>query len=67
MESPGGPGRRARRPAPAAGTAAVLARGLVHLEVAFVRMLYVLHCVEQGCPAYTGKTDYPAGDCSGAR
>src|SRR5690348_2041168 len=57
---------RALRPVPAAGTAAVLASGIVHLEVAFVRMLYVLHCIEHGCPAYTGKIDYPAGDRSGA-
>jgi len=58
---------RARRPAPAAGTAAGLAHGIVHLEIAFVRMLYVLHCIEHGCPAYPGKTDYFAGDSSGAR
>ena len=30
-------------------------------------MLYVLHCIEHGCPAYTGKIDDPAGACSGAR
>jgi Glycosyl transferase family 2 len=59
---------RSRRPAPAASTAAVLARGIVQLEIAFVRMLYVLHCIEHGCPAYTGHApDYPAGDGSGAR
>ena len=46
---------RARRPAPAAGTAAVPARGLVHLETAFVRMLYVLHCIEHGCPCIHGQ------------
>jgi hypothetical protein len=33
-----------------------------------VRMLYVLHCIEHGCPAYTGQDpEFPAGDCSGAR
>jgi len=58
--------RERRRPAPAAGTA-VLARGIVQLEISFVRMLYVLHCIEHGCPAYTGKIDDPAGACSGAR
>ena len=44
---------RSRRRAPGARTAAVLARGLIHMETAFVRMLYVLHSIEHGCPCST--------------
>ena len=54
---------RSRRPASGAPTAAVLARGLIHMETAFVRMLYVLHSIEHGRPCIHGKiTDYPATD-----
>ena len=47
--------RRARRPrsrrrAPGARTSAVLARDLIHMETALVRMLYVLHSIEHGRP-----------------
>lgn len=53
-----------RRRAPGARTAAVVVGGLIHMETGFVRMLYVLHSIEQGRPLYTpGKiTDYPATD-----
>jgi glycosyltransferase involved in cell wall biosynthesis len=33
-----------------ARTAVALARGLIHMEMAFVRMLYVLHSIEHGRP-----------------
>jgi glycosyltransferase involved in cell wall biosynthesis len=33
-----------------ARTAAVLAPGLIHMEMALVRTLYILHSVEHGCP-----------------
>jgi Glycosyl transferase family 2 len=42
--------RRARRRAPGARTAAVQAADLIHLETAFVRMLYVLRSIEHGRP-----------------
>jgi Glycosyl transferase family 2 len=43
--------RRHRSRSPSgARTAAVLARGLIHMETAFVRMLYVLHSIEHGRP-----------------
>ena len=42
---------RTRRRAPSARTAAVLAPGLIHLEIALIRTLYVLHSVEHGCPS----------------
>jgi glycosyltransferase involved in cell wall biosynthesis len=45
--------RSRRRSASGAPTAAVLARGLAHMETAFVRMLYVLYVIEHGTPAYT--------------
>jgi Glycosyl transferase family 2 len=38
--------RRSRRRAPAVRIAAVQARGLIHVETAFVRMLYALHSIE---------------------
>jgi glycosyltransferase involved in cell wall biosynthesis len=38
-----------RRRASGARTAVVQARGLIHIETAFVRMLYVLYSDEQGC------------------
>jgi glycosyltransferase involved in cell wall biosynthesis len=41
---------RSRHRAPAARTAAIPARGLIHMEVALVRMLYVLHSIERGRP-----------------
>jgi glycosyltransferase involved in cell wall biosynthesis len=41
---------RSSRPASGARTAAVPARGLVRMETALVRMLYILHTVEQGRP-----------------
>ena len=54
---------RAGRRAPGPRTAAVQARGLVHVETAFVRTLYVLYSIEHGCPFTLGKiTDYPATD-----
>ena len=46
---------RSRRPAPGARTTAVPARGLVRMEMAFVRALYVLHSIEHSCPSYTGQ------------
>ena len=44
--------RRHRRHRRAAGarTAAVLAPGLIHMEMALARTLYILHSVEHGCP-----------------
>jgi glycosyltransferase involved in cell wall biosynthesis len=61
--------RRARcrhrsRRALGARTVPVLARGLISMETAFVRMLYVLHSIEHGRPLHTpGKiTDCPATD-----
>jgi glycosyltransferase involved in cell wall biosynthesis len=39
---------RSRRPASGTRTVPVLARGLVQMEAALVRMLYVLHSVEHG-------------------
>jgi len=45
--------RRARRRhprAPGARTAAAPARGLIHMETALVRTLYVLYFIEHGCP-----------------
>jgi hypothetical protein len=53
---------RSRRRALGARTVPVLARGLIYMETAFVRMLYVLHSIEQGRPLHTpGKiADYPA-------
>ena len=47
---------RSRRPASGAPTAAVLARGLIHMETAFVRMLFVLHSIEHSRPAYTARS-----------
>jgi glycosyltransferase involved in cell wall biosynthesis len=41
---------RSRRRTPGARTAAVQARGLIRLETAFVRMVYVMHSVEHGRP-----------------
>jgi glycosyltransferase involved in cell wall biosynthesis len=41
---------RSRRGASGVRTAAVQARALVHIETAFVRMLYVLHSIEHGLP-----------------
>jgi len=41
---------RTRRRASGARTAAVLAPGLIHMETALVRTLYILHSVEHGCP-----------------
>jgi glycosyltransferase involved in cell wall biosynthesis len=31
------------------------ARGLLQMEIAFVRMLYVLHSIEHGCPSIPGR------------
>jgi glycosyltransferase involved in cell wall biosynthesis len=31
------------------------ARGLLQMEIAFVRMLYVLHSIEHGCPSVPGR------------
>jgi glycosyltransferase involved in cell wall biosynthesis len=39
---------RARRRAPGAPAAAVPARGLIHVETTFVRMLYALHSIDRG-------------------
>ena len=41
---------RSRRRALGARTPAVLARDLIHMETALVRMLYVLHSIEHGRP-----------------
>jgi glycosyltransferase involved in cell wall biosynthesis len=41
---------RRRRGASGARTAAVLAPGLIHMEMALVRTFYILHSVEHGCP-----------------
>jgi hypothetical protein len=41
---------RSRRRAWGARTAVVLARDLIHMETALVRMLYVLHSIEHGRP-----------------
>src|SRR5215472_9910009 len=43
--------RHHSRRASSARTAAVLAPGLIHMEVALVRTLYILHSVEHGCPS----------------
>ena len=54
---------RSRRRASGARTAAVPARGLIQMETAFVRMLYVLHSIEHGCPCtYTGQDHRLSGD-----
>jgi len=42
--------RRSHRGAPSARSAAAPARGLIHMETAFVRLLYVLHSIEPGRP-----------------
>jgi glycosyltransferase involved in cell wall biosynthesis len=42
--------RRSHRGAPSARSAAAPARGLIHTETAFVRLLYVLHSIEPGRP-----------------
>ncbi len=41
---------RSRRRTPGARTAAIPARGLIHVEAALLRMVYVLHSLEHGCP-----------------
>jgi hypothetical protein len=41
---------RRRRGASGARTAAVVAPGLIHMEMALVRTFYILHSVEHGCP-----------------
>jgi glycosyltransferase involved in cell wall biosynthesis len=43
--------RHRSRRAPSVRTAAVLAPGLIHMEAALVRTLYILHSVEHGCPS----------------
>jgi glycosyltransferase involved in cell wall biosynthesis len=55
---------RSRRHAPGARTPAAPARGLIHMETAFVRMLYVLHSTEHPpSPHAPGTvTDRPATD-----
>ena len=47
--------RRYRGRAPGLRAAAVRARGVIHVETALVRMLYVLHSMEHG-PSAPGKT-----------
>ena len=48
--------RSARRRASGAQTAVVYAHGLIHMESAFVRMLYVLHSMERiGPTPHTGQ------------
>jgi glycosyltransferase involved in cell wall biosynthesis len=42
--------QRSRRRASGARPVVVLARGLIQMETAFVRMLYVVHSIEQGRP-----------------
>jgi hypothetical protein len=44
-----------RRHAPAARTAAAPARGLIQMETAFRRMLYVLHYIEHGSLSIPGR------------
>jgi len=46
---------RSRRRVAGARTALVPARGLIQMETAFVRMLYVLHSIEHGCPRVNGR------------
>jgi glycosyltransferase involved in cell wall biosynthesis len=46
---------RSRRRAPGVLTAAVSARGLLYMETAFVRTLYLLHSIEHGCPCIHGR------------
>lgn len=46
---------RSRRRAPGVLTAAVSARGLLHMETAFVRTLYLVHSIEHGCPCVHGR------------
>jgi hypothetical protein len=54
---------RSYRGASSARTAAVLARGFIQMETAFVRMLYVLQSTEHGRLCIQGRiTDYPATD-----
>jgi glycosyltransferase involved in cell wall biosynthesis len=42
--------RRSHSRASSARTAAVQVRGLIHMETAFVRVLYVMHAIEHGRP-----------------
>ena len=52
--------RRAHRRVSGVRTAAVQARGLIHIETAFVRMLYVLHAIEHGRPyIHRGRSRLP--------
>jgi glycosyltransferase involved in cell wall biosynthesis len=44
-----------RRRASEARMVAAPARGLLQMETAFVRMLYVLHSIEHGCPPIPGR------------
>ena len=46
---------RSRRRASDARMVAAPARGLLQMETAFVRMLYVLHSIEHGCPPIPGR------------
>ena len=46
---------QSRRRASAARTAAAPARGLINMETAFRRMLYVLHFIEHSCPSIPGR------------
>jgi hypothetical protein len=46
---------RSGRRAPGVVAATLPARSLLHTETAFVRMLYVLHSVEHGCPCIPGR------------
>ena len=46
---------RSRRRGSGVRTVAVQARGLIHIEMAFVRVLYILRSIEHGRPAHTGR------------
>jgi glycosyltransferase involved in cell wall biosynthesis len=46
---------QSRRRVAGARTVAVPARSLIHMEMAFVRALYILHSIEHGCPCINGR------------
>jgi hypothetical protein len=52
---------RSRRRTSGIRTPAVPARGLIQIEVALVRMLYVLHSIERGRSSYTGRNNRLTG------
>jgi glycosyltransferase involved in cell wall biosynthesis len=53
--------RQSRRRASDARIVTAPARGLLQMETAFARMLYVLHSIEHGCPPIPGRDHRPSG------